>query len=107
MNKAKEQQNGAQSAMVFCVAENSFRKINDVYGVILTVEAKDTNDVETLFGQFADLQQLVEQWGKQAQQPVGACLLQQTELDVPQWVKAVDETVAAIRSAKRLWRRLF
>ena len=41
-----------------------FRKINDVYGVILTVEAKDTNDVETLFGQFADLQQLVEQWGK-------------------------------------------
>ena len=24
-----------------------------------------------------------------------ACLLQQTELDVPQWVKAVDETVAA------------
>ena len=26
--------------------------------------------------------------------------MQQTELDVPQWVKAVDETVAAIRSAK-------
>lgn len=85
---------------LFVLPKILFRKINDVYGVILTVEAKDTNDVETLFGQFADLQQLVEQWGKQAQQPVGACLLQQTELDVPQWVKAVDETVAAIRSAK-------
>jgi menaquinone-specific isochorismate synthase len=85
---------------LFVLPKILFRKTNDSYGVVLTAEVDETADVAEVLQQFADLQELVAQWVIQTHQPVGACLLQQTELDVPQWVKAVDETVSAIRSSQ-------